>query len=198
MNLHPMFQVVPRFLAAMAATGIVVACGARSDLGGYCNLPALAYCRTNGCPLIGPLPTSSFDSWCAGTGAFASSVSGLSTCSSPTQPGISDRRRSRPSQLRSDVQRQLARRSLLRPDRRARRRGAFAESRHGVRVRRRELLLLGNGQGLSSVSGSPALISCSAQGVGRLLGCTGSGGERVVSIGRQHAGTREKPASRGA
>lgn len=88
MNLHPMFQVVPRFLAAMAATGIVVACGARSDLGGYCNLPALAYCRTNGCPLIGPLPTSSFDSWCAGTGAFASSVSGLSTCSSPTQPGI--------------------------------------------------------------------------------------------------------------
>ena len=73
-------------LAAPALALLAASCGGRValDVPG-CSADAVTYCDAHGCPLTGPssaTPTA-VSTWCTGSLAFAPSVTGYGTCTTP-------------------------------------------------------------------------------------------------------------------
>jgi hypothetical protein len=77
----------PRILPGAAALGLVLAaCGGRVALDvPDCSGDAVAYCKTDGCPLTGPAASTptGVSVWCTGSTAFAPRVTGYGTCTTP-------------------------------------------------------------------------------------------------------------------
>jgi hypothetical protein len=81
-------SMAPRHLLGATALGLLVAaaCGGRSPLSvPDCNAPALAYCRTNGCPFTGPASGTGpgLTAWWISATAFSPRVTGYGNCITP-------------------------------------------------------------------------------------------------------------------